>query len=351
MKDLGYVSISVSETIQLIIILICQIPHPIKFDASDPGSPVSVARKLKEKRMKKDPEHYKYREDLQGALNFRGLEMMETDQTEPKVDVMHCDVDKLTLLCLLIQVEPKSEPEDSGVAMGAEKLDRRYNIPSLPNSDDEVESDFRGYTQDLDATMAMSTMSDIVLPSSATKKAEADEEERRQLRRDELLAKGHDRIYEKKKKIFNAISGDDQLRNKNIAQKMKAKKAALKTTEKKAKMILENMKKEEKTPKPEKRAERQVDDPVLDDVYVNHVLLHLQAEGESETEMTTEVPESPDLPDLHSPMMFVDDSVYIREDSVQLKVGWDYIRLYKLTVCSPTLGTISNDAAGEESRD
>ena len=132
--------------------------------------------------------------------------------------------------------------------MRAEKLDN-YNVPSLPTSDEDVESDFRGYTDDLDATMAMSTMSDIVLPPSVNK-AEAEEEERKQLKRDKLLAMQHDKIYERKKKILNAISKEQD--------KIMAKKAVMKTAKKKAKMILGTMKKEEKEPKPEKREERQV---------------------------------------------------------------------------------------------
>ena len=50
---------------------------------------MSVAKKLKEKKMKEDPDHYKYREDLESALKYRGLEMMDTDQVEFKVEVMH----------------------------------------------------------------------------------------------------------------------------------------------------------------------------------------------------------------------------------------------------------------------
>ena len=48
--------------------------------------------------------------------------------------------------------------------------------------------------------------------------------------------------------------------------------------------------------------------------------------------MTTEVPETPDLDGDLPSLQFVDDSmhsVYARDDSVQLKVGWGYIQLYK----------------------
>ena len=92
--------------------------------------------------------------------------------------------------------------------------------------------------------MAMSSMSDIVMPSDKKAKAEAEaEEEERQLRRDELLAKGHDKIYERKRMIFNAIAKDRQ----------RPKGLAVKSVKKKAKMILENLKKEGG-----ERAEKQV---------------------------------------------------------------------------------------------
>lgn len=81
--------------------------------------------------------------------------------------------------------------------------------------------------------MAMSSMSDIVLPTP--KPIKVDDEEERQLKRDELLAMNHSGDIGERVKILKAIQTDGKLKHR--AQ-------VIKNAKKKAKLIVGNLKKE-----------------------------------------------------------------------------------------------------------